>query len=114
VRQTDPVLVRLFTALTRPGHTILGSEFAGEVEAVGPQVRSFTEGDAVFDLSGDGRGTHAEYLCVPESGSVAWKPANLTHDPAAATCDGATLALRALTRARLQQGRRSSSAAPPN
>jgi NADPH:quinone reductase-like Zn-dependent oxidoreductase len=106
VRQADPVLVRLFTGLTRPRHTILGSEFAGEVEAVGPQVRSFTEGDAVFGLSGDGRGTHAKYVCVPESGSVARTPANMTHDQAAATCDGAMLALRALTRARLQRGQK--------
>jgi NADPH:quinone reductase-like Zn-dependent oxidoreductase len=77
-RQADPVLVRFFTGPTRPRRTILGSEFAGEVEAVGQHVRSFTEGDAVFGLSGDQFGAHAEYLCVPESGSVARKPANVS------------------------------------
>jgi NADPH:quinone reductase-like Zn-dependent oxidoreductase len=76
-RQADPVLVRFFAGLTRPRRTILGSEFAGEVEAFGQHVRSFTEGDAVFGLSGDQFGAHAEYLCVPESGSVARKPANV-------------------------------------
>jgi NADPH:quinone reductase-like Zn-dependent oxidoreductase len=105
-RQADPVVVRLFTGLTRPRHGILGSEFAGEVEAVGRQVRSFAEGDAVFGLSGDGHGTHAEYVCVSDSGSVARKPSNMPYEQAAATCDGAMLALRALRRAGLQRGQR--------
>jgi NADPH:quinone reductase-like Zn-dependent oxidoreductase len=43
VRQADPVLVRLFTGLTRPRQTILGSEFAGTVEAVGSDVTSFAD-----------------------------------------------------------------------
>jgi NADPH:quinone reductase-like Zn-dependent oxidoreductase len=105
-RQADPVLVRFFTGLTRPRRTILGSEFAGEVEAVGQHVRSFTEGDAVFGLSGDQFGAHAEYLYVPESGSVARKPANVSYEQAAATCDGPMLALRALRRAGLQRGQK--------
>jgi NADPH:quinone reductase-like Zn-dependent oxidoreductase len=103
-RQADVVLVRLFIGLTRPRRTILGSEFAGEVEAVGEQVRSFSKGDAVFGLSGNRLGAHAEYLCVPESGSVAQKPANASYEQAAASCDGAMLALRALRRAGLQSG----------
>jgi NADPH:quinone reductase-like Zn-dependent oxidoreductase len=104
LRRADPVIVRLFAGLTRPRRTIMGSEFAGEVEAVGRDVTSFAEGDAVFGLSGDRLGAHAEYLCVPESGLVAHAPANMTHEQAAATCDGAMLALRALRRAGLQRG----------
>jgi NADPH:quinone reductase-like Zn-dependent oxidoreductase len=104
MRQADPVVVRLFTGLRRPRWTILGSEFAGEVEAVGRDVRSFEEGDAVFGLTGDPLGAHAEYLCVPESGSVARIPANATVEQAAAACDGAMLALRGLRRAGLREG----------
>jgi NADPH:quinone reductase-like Zn-dependent oxidoreductase len=103
-RQADVVLVRLFTGLTRPRRTILGSEFAGEVEAVGRDVGSFADGDAVFGLSGDRLGAHADYLCVPESGSVAQKPGNASYEQAAAACDGAMLALRALRKAGLQPG----------
>jgi NADPH:quinone reductase-like Zn-dependent oxidoreductase len=106
VRQAHPFIVRLFTGLTRPRHVIRGSEFAGEVEAVGPQVRSFTEGDAVFGLGPDERGAHAEYICVRETGTVARKPTNTSYEGAAATCDGATLALRALRRAGLERGQR--------
>jgi NADPH:quinone reductase-like Zn-dependent oxidoreductase len=105
VRAADPVIVRFFTGLTRPRQPILGSEFAGEVEAVGRQLTSFTQGDAVFGLS-EGYGAHAEYLCLPGSGLVARKPANVTHEQAAPTCDGALLALRALRRAELSRGQK--------
>jgi NADPH:quinone reductase-like Zn-dependent oxidoreductase len=104
-RAADPVIVRLFSGLTSPRHTILGSEFAGEVAAVGGDVTSFTEGDAVFGLSEE-YGAHAEHLSVPESAPVARKPAGVTHEQAAATCDGATLALTALRRAGLQRGQK--------
>jgi NADPH:quinone reductase-like Zn-dependent oxidoreductase len=106
VRQADPVIVRFFTGLTRPKQTILGSEFAGEVEAVGQHITSFREGDAVFGLSSDEFGAHAEYICLPESGSVARKPVNMTYEQAAAVCDGAMLALQALRRAGLQRGQK--------
>jgi NADPH:quinone reductase-like Zn-dependent oxidoreductase len=104
VRAADPVIARLFTGLTRPRHTILGSEFAGDVEAVGGNVGSFAVGDAVFGLSSEKMGAHAEYLCLPESGPVARKPANVTYDQAAAVCDGAMGAWTALRRAGLRRG----------
>jgi NADPH:quinone reductase-like Zn-dependent oxidoreductase len=104
VRQADPFLVRFFTGLVRPRHTILGTEFAGELEEVGPDVTSFAAGDAVFGLNSEGAGTHAEYVCVPASGPVARMPANVTFEQAAATSDGAMLALRALRRAGLRRG----------
>jgi NADPH:quinone reductase-like Zn-dependent oxidoreductase len=106
VRSADPVIVRLFTGLTRPRHTILGNEFAGEIEAVGPQVTSFAQGEAVFGLTGDESGAHAEYLPVPESGPVARMPTESSYDEAAASCDGAVLALTALRKARLERGQR--------
>jgi NADPH:quinone reductase-like Zn-dependent oxidoreductase len=106
VRGADPFIVRFFTGLTKPRRPIRGIEFSGEVEAVGGEVTSFSEGDAVFGLSGDGEGGHAEYLCVPASGPVARKPDGVSHEQAAATCDGATGALTALRRADLQRGQR--------
>jgi NADPH:quinone reductase-like Zn-dependent oxidoreductase len=106
VRQADPVIARLFTGLTRPRHTILGNEFAGDVEAIGQDVTSFAEGDAVFGLATDESGAHAEYIRVPQSGSVARKPLAITYQQAAASCDGAVLALRALRKARVDRGQR--------
>ena len=73
--RAHPFFVRFFTGLRRPKRTILGMDFAGEVEAVGAGVTSFTPGDRVFGLSPGGYGAHAEYLCVPEKGAIAAMPA---------------------------------------
>lgn len=106
VRQADPFIVRLFTGLTRPRHTILGSEFAGEVEAVGRDVTSFAVGDPVFGMANDESGAHAEYIRLPESASVAAQLAGVSHEQAAATCDGALLALIALRKAGVERGQK--------
>jgi NADPH:quinone reductase-like Zn-dependent oxidoreductase len=59
VRAAEPFIVRFFTGLRRPRRTILGHEFAGEIEAVGPQVNSFAPGEVVFGLTGDESGVYA-------------------------------------------------------
>jgi NADPH:quinone reductase-like Zn-dependent oxidoreductase len=106
VRQADPFIARLFTGLVRPRHTILGNEFSGEVEAVGRDVSSFAAGDAVFGLCLDESGAHAEYIRMPEQGALARKPAGVSHKQAAASCDGASLALKGLRRAGVERGQK--------
>jgi NADPH:quinone reductase-like Zn-dependent oxidoreductase len=86
-------LVRLFWGLFRPKKNILGTEFAGEIVSIGKEVSSFKVGDAVFGLSADDFGAHAQYLCMPENGAVALKPENMDYQQAAAICEGAYLAM---------------------
>jgi NADPH:quinone reductase-like Zn-dependent oxidoreductase len=106
VRGAAPFIARLFTGIAKPRHTILGSEFSGVVEAAGRDVASFAEGDEVFGMSRDESGTHAEYICLPESGSVARKPAGVSHEQAAPTCDGAMLALTGLRKTQVGRGQK--------
>jgi NADPH:quinone reductase-like Zn-dependent oxidoreductase len=83
-----PFVVRFFMGLRRPKRTVLGMDFAGEVEAVGAGVASFTPGDRVFGMSTDDFGAHAEYLCVPEKGALAAMPTGARFDEAV-VCEGA-------------------------
>ncbi len=105
-RNPEPFFVRFFSGLIRPKRTVLGNEFSGEIEEVGKEVRSFKKGDQVFGLTGIAFGAHAEYLCMPEAGAVAKKPAQMTYEEASAICDGATLALSCLRKANIQTGKK--------
>jgi NADPH:quinone reductase-like Zn-dependent oxidoreductase len=74
-RAAKPFIVRMFSGLFRPRVTVLGNEFAGVVDAVGSGVTTVEVGDRVFGYNEGRFGAHAEYLVVPENGSLAAMPA---------------------------------------
>ncbi len=82
-----------FNGLLKPRNPILGWYLAGEVEAVGNQVKRFSPGDPVYGSAGTRLGTYAEYTCLPEGAALALKPANLSYEEAAAIPNGALTAL---------------------
>jgi NADPH:quinone reductase-like Zn-dependent oxidoreductase len=101
--RAQPFIVRFFIGLFRPKLTILGMDFAGEVEAVGAEVTSFAPGDRVFGISPDDCGAHAEYLCMPEKGAIAAMPVGARFGEAV-VCEGAWYADSNLQAFRLKPG----------
>lgn len=92
-RNPEYFLVRIFGGFFKPRNKILGTEFSGVIEALGPEVKQFKAGDSVFGLSTFKFGTHAEYICIPEHKSIALKPNNYSYEEAAAVCDGLMLGI---------------------
>jgi NADPH:quinone reductase-like Zn-dependent oxidoreductase len=98
-------IIRIVNGFFRPRQKILGSEFAGEIEAVGKDVRRFRPGDPVFGLTGK-FGAHAEYVCLPEKGPLAIKPRNMSSEEAAAVCDGLMMAKTFMRKIDFQESKR--------
>src|SRR2546428_13640568 len=78
VRAAKPFISRFVTGLRRPRRKILGSELAGNVEAVGPGVSEFKVGDQVFGSRPWIFGTHAAFICTGVVAPLRHKPSGLT------------------------------------
>jgi NADPH:quinone reductase-like Zn-dependent oxidoreductase len=103
-RAGKPFFVRALTGLPRPRVTVLGTEFAGEVEAVGHSVASFAVGDRVFGFKGLPFGAHAEFMAIPQDGFLATMPAHLTFEEAAPSTEGSHYALALIRKAKVRSG----------
>lgn len=103
-RSAKPFIVRAFSGLIRPKVTVLGTEFAGVVAAVGPGVVSFTVGDRVFGYNEDRWGAHAQYLTIPQDGPIASIPATVSFDQAAASTEASHYALASIRKTKVREG----------
>jgi NADPH:quinone reductase-like Zn-dependent oxidoreductase len=102
--QAKPAIMRLFTGLLKPSNPILGTDFAGSVEAVGKKVTTFKAGDRVFGLKDSGLSSHAAYMVFSEEEAIAHLPESFTYEQGAASLEGAHYAYNFLNKASIHAG----------
>ncbi|MEN8123471.1 MAG: NAD(P)-dependent alcohol dehydrogenase, partial [Bacteroidota bacterium] len=105
-RKGKPYFARLILGFTKPKKSILGTEFAGEVEATGKDVKRFKKGDPIFGSTGSSFGCYAEYVCIPEKSLLSLKPPNITNEEASPICSALTAWNYLITQANIQSGQK--------
>ncbi|PPA79609.1 MAG: Acryloyl-coenzyme A reductase [ANME-2 cluster archaeon HR1] len=102
--RAEPFISRFFTGLFKPNKPILGTEFAGKIEAVGENVMSCKVGDKVFGFNEGGLGSHAQYMTISEDKALTTIPKNITYEQAAASTEGAHYAYNFIKKVKLRSG----------
>ncbi len=102
-----PFMMRAFTGLFKPRLASTGSDFAGQVEAVGRNVQSLEAGDKVMGFSGVfGCGSHTQYMTFPETKGIITMPDRLSYEEAAACLEGAVYAASGINTLRPKAGQK--------
>jgi NADPH:quinone reductase-like Zn-dependent oxidoreductase len=104
--RAKPFIMRFLTGLFKPTNPILGTEFAGEVEAVGSAVVSFKAGDKVFGFNDQGSKSYAQYLTLSENKPITTIPGNITYEQAACSMEGAHYAYNMINKVNLKAGQK--------
>ena len=100
--------MRIMLGLCKPRKSIIGLVLAGEIEAIGKEIRRFKVGDQVYGLTGYGLGAYAEYKSMKEmdstNGCLAIKPTNISYEEATVAAYGGLLAFQSMEKGHIQPG----------
>jgi NADPH:quinone reductase-like Zn-dependent oxidoreductase len=99
-----PYIMRFPLGIFKPGKSIMGTEFAGDIEAIGGKVNSFKTGDRIFGFDDLGIGAYAEYMVIPENNGFLTIPDNITYEQAAASTEGAHYAYNFMNKVTVNKG----------
>lgn len=101
-----PAVIRLFTGVRRPRDLVTGTDFAGEIAAVGSAVTDFSPGERIWGFDDNGLASHAHYLTIRHDAALARIPEGIDFAQAAASAEGAHYALNFMKRAHFVPGQR--------
>lgn len=105
-RRANYFVSRFVTGLFRPKQQVMGSEFVGEVVALGSGVTEFVVGDVVFGFDDVHGAAHAEYMVMRSSGPIAKLPKNVNYKKVFPAAEGATYALNVIEAAGIKSGQK--------
>jgi NADPH:quinone reductase-like Zn-dependent oxidoreductase len=100
-----PFFARLVTGLFKPKKNTPGTEFAGEIEAVGKNVSTYKVGDKVFGFDDSGLESHAQFMTISEDKAITI-PKNITYEQAAVSTEGAHYAYNFIKKVNLKSGQK--------
>jgi NADPH:quinone reductase-like Zn-dependent oxidoreductase len=103
-RSGRPLLMHAMAGWLRPRATVLGTEYAGVVEDLGPEATGFSRGDRVFGWNEGRFGAHAEYLTASSKGPIALVPDDHGLSQAAPMTEGPHYALNSLRKLQVAKG----------
>lgn len=86
--RAKPFIMRFFTGFLKPKKQIPGIDFAGRIESVGKDVKTFNKGDRVFGFDASGLCSHAQFITFPENKAIAVIPEGTSYEQAAASLEG--------------------------
>jgi NADPH:quinone reductase-like Zn-dependent oxidoreductase len=101
-----PFFARLWTGMLKPKKQIPGTEFAGKIEEIGKNVKSFEVGDKVFGFDDQGLGSHAQYMTISEDKALTTIPRDITYEQAAASTEGAHYAYNFIKKVNIDSGQK--------
>jgi len=90
--------------LTKPKLPTTGTDFAGEVEAVGKGVTAFKVGGRVFGFNDNGLCSHAEYLTIAADQPITTVPEGISYEQAAASAEAAHYAYNFINKVNIKAG----------
>jgi len=101
-----PFVMQFFTGLGRPTSPTTGTDFAGQIEAIGKRVTAFKVGERVWGFYDNGLSSHAEYLTISEHAAVFTIPEHISYEQAAASAEGAHYAYNFVNKLTLSAGQK--------
>ncbi len=101
-----PLVMRLMIGFLKPTLATPGTEFAGEIDALGKAVTNFNIGDKVWGFNDLGLSTHAQYLVMPADGEVLKMSDKSTLEQAAASAEGAHYAINFINKVEIKAGQK--------
>lgn len=104
--RAKPFIMRFLTGLFKPKNPILGTDFAGKIEAVGKDVTTLKVGDKVFGFNDQGVSSHAQYMKFTEGKAITTMPDTITYEQAAASLEGAHYAYNTIIKVNLKSGQK--------